>query len=99
MAHKTCLLFPCWQQICSLLLAFANSLDPEQDLSSSESKLFNTLIVYLKEFYKIVNFEQSQQSIPIWVQTVCKGYQQLTKVATSKERVYKLNCIFKINCV
>ena len=25
--------------------------------------------------------------ILIWVQTVCKGYQQTTKVATSKERV------------
>ena len=23
----------------------------------------------------------------IWVQTVCKGYQQMTKVAASKERV------------
>ena len=26
-------------------------------------------------------------SVLIWVQTVCKGYQQMTKVATSKERV------------
>ena len=26
-------------------------------------------------------------SVPIWVQTVCKGYQQTTKVATSKERI------------
>ena len=23
----------------------------------------------------------------VWVQTVCKGYQQTTKVATSRERV------------
>ena len=28
-------------------------------------------------------------SVLIWVQTVCKGYQQMTKVATSKERVKK----------
>ena len=26
-------------------------------------------------------------SVLIWVQTVCKGYQQMTKVAASKERV------------
>ena len=26
-------------------------------------------------------------AVPIWVQTVCKGYQQRTNVATSKERV------------
>ena len=26
-------------------------------------------------------------SVLLWVQTVCKGYQQMTKVATSKDRV------------
>ena len=26
-------------------------------------------------------------SVLIWIQTVCKGYQQKTKVAASKERV------------
>ena len=26
-------------------------------------------------------------SVLIWVQTVCKGYQQMTKVSTSKERL------------
>ena len=26
-------------------------------------------------------------SVLIWVQTVCKGYQQMTKVAASKKRV------------
>ena len=28
-------------------------------------------------------------SVLIWVQTVCKGYQQTTKVAVVKERVNK----------
>ena len=27
-------------------------------------------------------------SVLIWIQTVCKGYQQMTKVVASKERVY-----------
>ena len=35
----------------------------------------------------------------IWVQTVCKGYQQMTKVATSRERVKftssKIICTFR----
>ena len=36
----------------------------------------------------------SQVSFLIWVQTVCKGYQQKTKVATSKERVNKVSKSF-----
>ena len=28
----------------------------------------------------------------IWVQTVCKGYQQITKVATSWQRVFLIQC-------
>ena len=39
-------------------------------------------------------------SVLIWVQTVCKGYQQTTKVASSKERVkvldlYRANVLFR----
>ena len=33
-------------------------------------------------------------SILIWVQTVCKDYQQTTKVTTSKERVKKRNKVW-----
>ena len=32
----------------------------------------------------------------IWVQTVCTGYQQMTKVATGRERVKKSVCTIKI---
>ena len=35
----------------------------------------------------------------IWVRTVCKGYQQTTKVITSKERVKKLKSISEKNRV
>ena len=33
-------------------------------------------------------------SVLIWVQTVCKGYQQVTKVAASKERVNSISMFF-----
>ena len=32
-------------------------------------------------------------SVLVWVQTVCKGYQQMTKVTTLKERIKKYNTI------
>ena len=42
-------------------------------------------------------------SVLIWVQTVCKGYQQTTKVAACKERVkfvlYNINFTLKENLV
>ena len=38
---------------CRLLKTFANSLDPD---------LFDTLIVFMKEFFGKVNFEKSQQT-------------------------------------
>ena len=48
------------KNFCHLLIPFANSLDPDQDQhpsqSCSASKPFDTLIVFLKEF-----FEKSQQ--------------------------------------
>ena len=37
------------------------------------------------------------QNVLIWVQAVCKGYQQTTKVATCNERVKKL-LFFVIHC-
>ena len=38
-------------------------------------------------------------SVLIWVQTVCKGYQQMTKVAASLERVKFLKPSKKGRCV
>ena len=47
---------------CRLLTTFADSLDPYQECRSwSGSKLFDTLILFLKEFFEKVNFEKSQQ--------------------------------------
>ena len=47
-----------------MLITFANSLDPDQDQwnigPDLGSKLFDTLIVFLKEFLEKVNFEKSQ---------------------------------------
>ena len=37
-------------------------------------------------------------SVLIWVQTVCNGYQQTTKVATSKERVKTFKMPFDYLC-
>ena len=42
--------------------------------------------------------ERSSNAL-IWVQTVCKGYQQTTKVVVSKERVKKPNDYFRKNRV
>ena len=44
-----------------LLITFANSLDPDQGLALSGSKLFHTLMVFLKEFFEKVDFEKNQQ--------------------------------------
>ena len=44
---------------CHLLITFANSLDPDQD---QQVKLFDTLLVFLKEFLEKVNFEKNQQT-------------------------------------
>ena len=50
------------QLLLHLLITFANSLDPNQaDIQTSGSKLFDTLIVFLKEFYERVNFEKANR--------------------------------------
>ena len=64
--------FACW----CLLIAFANSLDPDQARQSIEpdqdSKLFDTLMVFLKEYFEKVDFEENQQTtnkakLPSWL--------------------------------
>ena len=47
---------------CCLPIAFANSLDPDLDRSSSGCKLLTTWIVFLKEKFEKVYFEKSQQT-------------------------------------
>ena len=48
------------------------------------------LLIFFKQLLIIplqTVWTQIRTSVLIWIQTVCKGYQQMTKVATSKERV------------
>ena len=50
---------------CHLLITFANSLDPDQDGQNVGSDLDPnrlTLMLFLKEFFEKVNFENSQQT-------------------------------------
>ena len=42
-------------------LNFANSLDPDQD-GQNGSKRFDTLKMFMKEFFENVNFGKSQQT-------------------------------------
>ena len=50
--------------ICHLLITLANSLDPDQDGQNVgpdlDPKLFDTLIVFLNEYFEKVNFENIQ---------------------------------------
>ena len=50
---------------------------------------------FFQEHYQSVNSLESDQVnillVLIWVQTVCKGYQQMTKLAASKERVLEIS--------
>ena len=56
---------------CRLLIAFANSLDPDQDLDRN----CLTLIVFLKDFFKEVNFETREPSGPeVLTQVLFKAY-------------------------
>ena len=52
--------------LCHLLITFANSLDPDQAQQNVgpdlNLKLFNTLMVFLKEFFIKVDFEKNQQT-------------------------------------
>ena len=49
------------------------------------------MIKFFKEHYQCqtlwIQIRTNILLVLIWVQTVCKGYQQMTKGATSKERV------------
>ena len=36
----------------------------------------------------LIQIRTDSMSVRVWVQTVCKGYQQTIKVAINKERVY-----------
>ena len=51
---------------CRLLITFTNSLDPDQAQQNVgldlNLKLFDTLMVFLKEFFKKVDFEKNQQT-------------------------------------
>ena len=51
---------------CRLLITFANSLDPDQARQNVgpdlDPKLFDTLMVFPKEFFKKVDFEKNQQT-------------------------------------
>ena len=42
------------------MITFANSLDPDQAWSGSN--LFDTKMVFLKEFFEKVDFEKNQQT-------------------------------------
>ena len=49
---------------CHLLITFANSLQPDQDLQNvvpdlDQNCLIDTLIVFLKDFFEKFNFEKS----------------------------------------
>ena len=61
---------PARGNFCSLLITFANSLDPDQDCQKDQDCQFNTLNVFLKEFFKKVNFvkisrrQKSMQNYP-----------------------------------
>ena len=51
--------------LCSLLITFANSLEPDQDRQNVSPELdqpFDALIVFLKEFFEKVYFEKSQHT-------------------------------------
>ena len=52
---------PASGKFCRLLITFANSLDPDQDLQKVgpdlDPNLFDTLIVFLKDFFEKVGFD------------------------------------------
>ena len=43
-----------FQEYCHRLMTFANSLDPDHNQQNHESKPFDTLNVYLKEFFETI---------------------------------------------
>ena len=50
--------FPVSGDFCHLLINLANSLDTDQTWRVVGPNLFDTLIVFLKEFFEKVNFEK-----------------------------------------
>ena len=46
----------------SLLITIENSLDPDHDQPWSGFKLFDMLLVFLKEFFEKVDFEKNQMT-------------------------------------
>ena len=61
----------------------SNSLDPDQDRHFVGPDLDPNCLQRLSTDYTL---EGKELTLLIWVQTVCKDYQQITKVAASKER-------------
>ena len=55
--------FPASGDFCRLLITFANSLNPDKARQNgrSESKLFDTLMVFLKDFLKKVNYKKKKK--------------------------------------
>ena len=58
-----------------------------QLLTFSNNHFFKSSFSNTIRVSKSLDPDQDQHSVLIWVQTVCKGYQQKTKVAAGIERV------------
>ena len=58
----------------------------------SPADFFQTYFFFLNSFRNTIGVSNSLDldQVLIWVQSVCKGYQQMTQVAASKEKV----CLF-----
>ena len=55
--------FPASGHFCRLLIIFANSLEQDQAIGPDlDPKLFDTLVVVLKEFFEKVNLKKNQQT-------------------------------------
>ena len=58
----------------------------------SPADFFQTYFFFFNSFRNTIGVSNSLDldQVLIWVQSVCKGYQQMTQVAASKEKV----CLF-----
>ena len=64
--------------------------------SSRTSAILNYFCSLLSECQTVwIQIRIDILSVLIWVQTVCKGYQQMRKVATSKERLKPVLLLIK----
>ena len=67
------------------------------DLNIGENRISYQIfiVVYIlygrADVFRVSNVLDPDLSVLIWIQTVCKCYQQMTNVAASKERVHFLN--------